>query len=102
MCYTWKNIKKSYQNNKSKYQLQHGMKNEHYLMNHILYQMSKIILNIHSKIENRITNYNTIYLKLLPPETIKVLGITKSKITKYKNGENLRYLEITTSNISIL
>ena len=43
-----------------------------------------------------------IYLKLLSPETIKVLGITKSKITKYKNGENLRYLEITTSSISTL
>ena len=29
-----------------KYQLQHGMKNLNYLMDHILYQIFKIILNI--------------------------------------------------------
>ena len=44
--YTWKNIKKSYKNNEFKYQLQHGIKNLHYLMNHILYQIFKNILNI--------------------------------------------------------
>ena len=35
------------------------------------------------------------YLKLLTPETIKLLGSTKSKITKEENGENVPYLEIT-------
>ena len=50
-----------------------------------------------NKIENRImfkikTGY---YLGLLTPETMKLLGSTKSKITKDKNGENVTYLEIT-------
>ena len=35
------------------------------------------------------------YLGLLTPETMKLLGSTKSKITKDKNGENVTYLEIT-------
>ena len=29
------------------------------------------------------------------PETIKLLGSTKSKITKDKNGKNITHLEIT-------
>ena len=50
-----------------------------------------------SKIENRITfkikdGYS---LELLTPETMKLLGSTKSKINKDKNGENLLHLEIT-------
>ena len=50
-----------------------------------------------NKIENRITfKIKTgYYLKLLTPETMKLLGRIKSKITKDKNGENLHYLEIT-------
>ena len=35
------------------------------------------------------------YLKLLTPETMKLLVSTKSKITKDENGENVPYLEIT-------
>ena len=35
------------------------------------------------------------YLELLTPETMKLLGNTKSKITKNENGENVPYLEIT-------
>ena len=35
------------------------------------------------------------YLKLLTPETMKLLVSTKSKITKDENDENLRYLEVT-------
>ena len=47
--------------------------------------------------ENRITlkiknGYN---LEILTPETIKLLGSTKNKITEDKNGENVPYLEIT-------
>ena len=46
-----------------------------------------------NKIENRITfkikaGY---YLELLTPETIKLLGSTKSKINKDKNGENMSH-----------
>ena len=32
---------------------------------------------------------------LLAPETMKLLGSTKNKITKDKNGENVPHLEIT-------
>ena len=34
------------------------------------------------------------YLELLTPERMKLLGSTKSKITKDKNGENVPHLEI--------
>ena len=83
-------------------------------MDHVLYQIFKIILNISQKkhetvtnnpsmrisineIENRIkfkikTGY---YVKLLRPEKMKLLGSTKSRITKDENGENVPHLEIT-------
>ena len=44
--YTWKNVKSSYNNNKFKYLLQHGVKCLSYQMDHIQYQIFKIILNI--------------------------------------------------------
>ena len=34
------------------------------------------------------------YLEILFPETMKLLGRTKSKITKDETGENVSYLEI--------
>ena len=34
------------------------------------------------------------YLELVTPETIKLLGSTKSKIIKDKNGADIPYLEI--------
>ena len=34
------------------------------------------------------------YLEILTPETRKLLGSTKSEITKDKNGENVPYLEV--------
>ena len=37
---------------------------------------------------------NGYYLELLTPETMKLLGSLKSKITKDKNGENVPHLEI--------
>ena len=58
----------------------------------------KISIKIYiNKIENRIkfkikTEY---YLELLTPETTKLLGSSKSKITKNENGENVSCLEIT-------
>ena len=83
-----------------KYQLQHGIKNLNYLMDHILYQIFRIILNIFkkkhetvtdnpsiriyiNKIENRITfKIKTgYYLKLLMLKTMKFLESTKSKMT---------------------
>ena len=50
-----------------------------------------------NKIENRITfRIKTgYYLQLLTPETMKLIGSTKSKMTKDENGENLSRLEIT-------
>ena len=82
-------------------------------MDHILYQIFKITLNTSlkkhetvtdnpsimiyvNKIENRIsfkikTGY---YLGLSTSETMKLLGSTKSKITKGKNGENIPHLKI--------
>ena len=46
ICYTWKNVKSSYNNNKFKYLLQRGVKNLSYQMDHIQYHIFKIILNI--------------------------------------------------------
>ena len=97
-----------------KHQLQHGMKSLNYLIDHILHQIFKITLNISlkkretvtddpsimkyvNKIENRITfEIKTgYYLKLLTPETMKLIECTKKKITKDENGENVPHLEIT-------
>ena len=50
ICYTWKNIKSSYNNNK--YLHQHGMINLNYQMDRILYQIFKIILiGLHLKLK---------------------------------------------------
>ena len=49
-----------------------------------------------NKIENRITFKikSGYYLVLLTPETMKLLGSTKCKITEDKNGENVPHLEV--------
>ena len=49
-----------------------------------------------NKIENRITfKIKTgYYLELLTPKTMKLLGSTKSMMTKDKKGENVPHLEI--------
>ena len=49
------------------------------------------------KIKNRTTFKikNGYSLELLTPETMRLLGSTKNKITEYKNGENVLHLEIT-------
>ena len=49
-----------------------------------------------NNIENNVTFKikSGYYLKLLTPETMKLLGNTESKITKDKNGENVLHLEI--------
>ena len=50
-----------------------------------------------NKIENRVTSKikNGHAVELLTPETMKLLGCTKNRITKNKNGENVAHLEIT-------
>ena len=50
-----------------------------------------------NKVENRVTFKikNGYSYELLTPEIMKLLGSTKNKITKDKNGENLPHLEIT-------
>ena len=50
-----------------------------------------------NKRENRITfrKKTRFYLEILMPETMKLLGSTKSKITKNENGENVLHLEFT-------
>ena len=55
-----------------------------------------LIMTKINKIKNRITfkTKTGFYLQLLSPETIKLLGSTKSKITKDKNGENVPHLEM--------
>ena len=49
------------------------------------------------KIENCITfkTKTGYYPQLLTPETMKLLGITKSKITNDENGESVPHVEIT-------
>ena len=47
--YRWKNVKTSYKNENVRCQLGHEMKNLNYLMDHIMYQIFKIILNISLK-----------------------------------------------------
>ena len=95
-------MKKVNQKKNLKYQLQRGTKNLNYLMDDILYQIFKIILRKSSKdksftddlsigiyvnhVKNRITfGIKTgCYSELLTPETIELLGSTKSKLIKNK------------------
>ena len=112
--YTWKNIKSSYNNNKFKISAQtwndefklpdgsYSVSNiqdyfEYFLKKHgegIDKPSKQIYVN---EIENRFafTIKNGYSLELLIPETMKLLGRTKNKITKDKNCENVPNLEIT-------
>ena len=111
--YTWKNMKSSYNNNW--FQISGKAWSEEFKLPDGSYPISDIqdyfeyILKKHSenvdnpsiriyvnKIENRITfKIKTgYYLKLLTPETMKLLGSTERKITKDKNGENVPHLEV--------
>ena len=109
-----KNIKSSYNNNEFKisaptwnykFELPDGSdyaSNIQYYFGYILKKhgenTDKPSLQIYvNKIENRSTfkTKNKYSLELLTPETMKLLGSTKNKITKYKNGKNVPHLEIT-------
>ena len=66
--------------------------------------MEKILINHQYRLQiyvNDIENgvifkiKNGYSLQLLTPETMKLFGTTKNKITKDKNGENVPHLEIT-------
>ena len=112
--YTWKNIKESYKNNKLK--ISALTLNKEFELTNWSYSITNIqdyfeyILNKHgektvnlsikiyiNKIGNRITfKIKTgYYLELLTPKRMKLLGSTKSKITKNENGENVPRLETT-------
>ena len=112
--YTWNNIKSSCNNNKLK--ISAPTWNEEFTLPDGSYSISDIqdyfeyILKKHrehtnkpsiqiyvNKIKNRITFKikNEYSLELLTKETMKLLGRTKNKVTKDKNGENLPHLEIT-------
>ena len=111
---TWKNIKSTYNNNTFKISLPTW--NDEFYFPDESYSISDIqgyfeyILKKHgedidkpsvqiyvNKIENRVIFKikNGFSLGLLTPESMKVLGSTKNKITKDKNGENVPHLEIT-------
>ena len=111
--YTWKSIKKL--NKKSKFKISVPTWNDKFelpdgsytvsdIQDYFEYTLKKhgektdsLSIRIYvNKIENRITfkSKTVQYLKLLTPETMKLLGSTKSKMTKDKNGENVRHLEI--------
>ena len=59
--------------------------------------MRRVLIIYVNKTENRITfEIETwYYFELLTPETMKLLGSTKSKINKDTNGENVSHIEIT-------
>ena len=111
--YTWKNIK-PHKNNKFKisaptwneeFELPDGSYSvsdirdyfEYILKNHETVTDNPSIRIYVNTIENRITfEIKTgYYFELLTPEKMKLLGSTKSKITKDENGENVPHLEIT-------
>ena len=110
---TWKNIKSSFNN--TKFKISAPTWNEEFELPDGSYSISDIhdyfeyILKKHServdnpsiriyvnKIENRITFKikSGLYLELLTPETMKLLGSAESKITKDENGENVPHLEV--------
>ena len=65
------------------------------VINISLYQILNFFTMINvNKIENRITFKikTEYYLEVLTPETMKLLGSTKSKVTKTENGENVSRL----------
>ena len=112
--YTWKNIKSSYNNSKfkisaptwnNKFELPDGSYSVSDIQDYFEYILKKHGENTDkpsvqiyvNKTENRVTFKikNGYSLELLTSETMKLLGSTKNKITKDKNGENVPHLEIT-------
>ena len=111
--YTWKNIKSSCNNNKfkisaptysEKFELPDGSYSISDIQDYFEYILKKHRESVDNpsvriyvnKIQNRITFKikNGYYLELLTPETMKLLGSSKSKITKDENGEDVPNLEV--------
>ena len=112
--YTWRNIKSSYKNNKFKistptwndeFELPDGSYSVSDIQDYFKYILKKHGENTNkpslqryvNRIENRITfkikdGYS---LELLAPETMKLLGSTKNKITEDEKDENVPHLKIT-------
>ena len=105
--YKWRNFKKSYKNLKKNEELEllgglYSVSNIQDYFEYILKKNGEKIDNpwiriYVNKIENRTTfKIKTGYfLKSLTPETIKLFGSKKRKITKDKNNEDMSNLEIT-------
>ena len=111
--YTWKNIKSSYNNNKfktsaptwnDKFELPDGLYSVSDIQDYFEYilkkhgeDIDKPSIQIYvNKIENRVTFKvkNGYSLEFLTSETMKLLGSTKDKITKDRNGENVPILKL--------
>ena len=108
--YTWKNIKTSYKNNKFKtlsltWNEEFELSNESYYLSVIQDEYILITKNGEktdnpsiriyvNKTENRITFKikTRYYLELLTPETVELLGSTKTKISKDEKGKNVPHL----------
>ena len=112
--YTCGNIKSSYNNNKfnisaptwnDKFELSDGSYSVSDVQDYLKYILKKHEKNTNkSSVQiyvNKIKNWipfkikDWFSLELLTPETIKLHGSTKNKITEDKNGENVSHLEIT-------
>ena len=104
--YTWKNVKSSYNNNKFKisaptwndqFELPDGSYSVSDIQDYFKYilknhgeDIDKPLIQIYvNRIENRVT------FKIKNGYSLKLLGSTKNKIIKDKNGENVPHLEIT-------
>ena len=105
--YTWKNVKNPNKNNQLKiseptwneeFQLpneSYSVSNIQYYFKHIIKKYGLVSNNPSVKIYvNQIENKDYVNLELLTLETVKLLGRTKSKITKDENGANVLCLEI--------
>ena len=114
ICYTWKNIENSYNNNGFKisattwndefelpdgsYCLSDIQDYFDFILEKYGQDIDELSVQIYvNKTENRITFKikNRYSLEFLAPETMKLLGSTENKITKNKNVENVPHLEIT-------
>ena len=109
--YTWKNVKKSYKNNKfeiststwnKQFQIPDGSHSASDIQDYFKYILKEhetvidksLIMIYVNEIEKRITfKIKTgYYLELLMRETMKLFGSTKSKINKDENSENVPHL----------
>ena len=121
ICFTWKNIKSSYNNTKfkisaptwnDKFELLDGSYSVSNIQNYFEYIFKKHGGNIDkpsvkiyvNKMENRITFEikNAYSLELLRPDIMKLLGSNKNKITKDQSSENVLHLEIAVLNTTCI